>query len=330
MSSSYGAVTRQAKKGEQGNKKLGKWVNDGLALTNMKIVNDADNQNISMDNHGMLCREYLPATDTYDDKQLKVINRGLYVSDDNWRTAKAGVGNFEYVDPRTGELTEGYGVIADRIVGNIVLSEEVGVYNDDASVTMNSNGLTITAKSVASDEISHTTLLIQKEVTSGNEIDYEPLMYIDDDGNLVINGTVHVVTGKDANISTMDDLADPSRITNRIDEAVENTKSIIDAAKAEAKNHANNILNSYKADVGQYMNFDDDGLTIGAINSGFKTVIDNQRLAFTDNENEVMAYITNKQLYIPNAVIQKSLWLGGYAFVPNGEDGGVSLVWQGI
>lgn len=330
MSSSYGAVTRQAKKGEQGNKKLGKWVNDGLALTNMKIVNDADNQNISMDNHGMLCREYLPATDTYDDKQLKVINRGLYVSDDNWRTAKAGVGNFEYVDPRTGELTEGYGVIADRIVGNIVLSEEVGVYNDDASVTMDSNGLTITAKSVASDEISHTALLIQKEVASGNEIDYEPLMYIDDDGNLVINGTVRVVTGKDANISTMDDLADPSRITNRIDEAVENTKSIIDAAKAEAKNHANNILNSYKADVGQYMNFDDDGLTIGAINSGFKTVIDNQRLAFTDNENEVMAYITNKQLYIPNAVIQKSLWLGGYAFVPNGEDGGVSLVWQGV
>lgn len=330
MSSSYGAVTRQAKKGEQGNKKLGKWVSDGLALTNMKIVNDADNQNISMDNHGMLCREYLPATDSYDDKQLKVINRGLYVSDDNWRTAKAGVGNFEYVDPRTGELTEGYGVIADRIVGNIILSEEVGVYNDDASVTMDSNGLTITTKPVESDEISHSALLIQKEVASENDIDYDPLMYIDDNGNLVIKGTVRVVTGRDTNISTMDDLADPSRITNRIDEAVENTKSIIDTAKAEAKNHANDILNSYKADVGQYMNFDDDGLTIGAINSGFKTVIDNQRLAFTDNENEVMAYITNKQLYIPNAVIQKSLWLGGYAFVPNGEDGGVSLVWQGI
>ena len=78
------------------------------------------------------------------------------------------------------------------------------------------------------------------------------------------------------------------------------------------------------------MQFDDNGLTIGAIGSGFKTIIDNRRLAFTDHENEVMAYITNKQLYIPNAVIQKSLWLGGYAFVPNGDDGGVSLVWQGI
>lgn len=330
MSSSYGYVTRQARKGEKGNKKIGQWVNDGLALTNMKIVNDADNQNISMDNHGMLCREYLPATDSYDAKQLKIVNRGLYVSDDNWQTAKAGIGNFEYYDPRTGEHSEGYGVIADKLIGNLVLSQEVGVYNDDASITMDPDGLTITTKPIETDGSARSVLLVQKEVSDGDEANYDPLMYVDNDGNLVLNGSIKINTDKDTNLSSIDDLADPTRITSRIDTAVENMQIQIGTAKDEAKAHAGQILDTYKTDVGQYMQFDDNGLTIGAIGSGFKTIIDNRRLAFTDQEDEVMAYITNKQLYIPNAVIQKSLWLGGYAFVPNGDDGGVSLVWQGI
>ena len=79
------------------------------------------------------------------------------------------------------------------------------------------------------------------------------------------------------------------------------------------------------------MDFGENGLTIGArVNgqeSAFKTKIDNQQMAFLD-EGNVVAFISNKQLYIPNAVVQKSLWLGKYAFVPK-EDGGVSLVWQG-
>lgn len=332
MSSSYGAVTRQAKKGEQGNKKLGKWVNDGLALTNMKIVNDADNQNISMDNHGMLCREYLPATDSYDDKQLKVINRGLYVSDDNWQTAKAGVGNFEYVDPRTGDLTEGYGVIADRIIGNIVLSEEVGVYNDDASVTMDSNGLTITTKSPDSEKERRPALSIRRETVSGGETAYEQLMYIDDDGDLVLNGSIRINTSAGDSVSTIDNLADPTRYDSRIDEKIGDATAQINGrindVEDEAKSYADERLDNYKTEVGQYMRYGADGLTLGVADSDFKTVIDNQRMAFKEGEN-VVAYISNKQLYIPDVVVQKSLWLGGYTFIPH-EDGGVSLVWQGI
>lgn len=63
-------------------------------------------------------------------------------------------------------------------------------------------------------------------------------------------------------------------------------------------------------------------------NSAFKTVIDNTRLAFLDG-NTVAAYISNNQLFIPNAVIQNTLTLGGFFFSPR-SDGGVSLTWQGI
>lgn len=80
MATSYGSVTRQAEKGKKSNDKLNDWVNKGLALTKMKIIDSADNQNITWDSHGLLCKEYLPITDTYDDKQLKIINSFCYGS----------------------------------------------------------------------------------------------------------------------------------------------------------------------------------------------------------------------------------------------------------
>ena len=55
-------------------------------------------------------------------------------------------------------------------------------------------------------------------------------------------------------------------------------------------------------------------------------MIDNQRLAFYDG-NAVMAYFSNNQLFIPNAVVQTTLTIGNYIFVPR-ADGGISLTWR--
>lgn len=181
MASSYDAVTRQADKGSKANRQLTGWVNDGLALTKMKIVDSADNQNLTWDDHGLLCREYLPITDDYSDKQLKIINRGLYVTDDGWRTSKAGIGDFTYYNPETGLYEEAYGVIADTIVGNIILGDNIGIYNESGSFKVNENGLTLTSSATADNE--H-LLTIQKENGDGS---YTKYVYIDQDGNVVLN-----------------------------------------------------------------------------------------------------------------------------------------------
>lgn len=127
MATSYGSVQRQASQGKKGKEQIQDWVEKGLSLTNMKIIGNSDNQSQTWDEHGILCREYLPLTDTYDDKQLKIINRGLYLTDDNWLTSKAGIGDFVYWNPMTGQTEQAYGVIADTLVGNLILSEQVGV-----------------------------------------------------------------------------------------------------------------------------------------------------------------------------------------------------------
>lgn len=335
MATSYGAVTRQASKGKKSNEQLNDWVNKGLALTKMKIIDSADNQNITWDSHGLLCKEYLPITDSYDEKQLKLINRGLYLTDDNWLTSRAGIGNFAFYNPETGKFEEAYGVIADTLVGNLVLSEKVGVYNTKNSITLGENGVIITTDNTGADT-NQMAFTIQKKSldVDGNEI-ITPTMYIDSDGNVVLHGTVRINSSKDTSVSTLDDLADVNRFTEKISNQVyeeihgENgVYSTIDAKFETVQSYAQSILNDYKAEIGQYMNYDENGLTLGATSSAFKTVIDNKGMYFKQGD-AIVSYVNNSQLYIPNAVIEQNLILGGF-FFSSRTDGGVSVTWQGI
>lgn len=196
------------------NKKSGdyvwEWVNDGLALTKIKIIDEAENQNISWDEHGFLCREYSPITDSYENEQIKIINKGLYVTDDNWKTSKAGIGNFIYFNPKDNEYHDGYGVIADTLVGNLILSKEVGIYNETGSVQIDSNGFVITTKNQAGEVFK-----IRKETeTADGEgstvLSYEDLLYTDADGNLHIKGEItatSLVLGENVDLSDSVDLS---------------------------------------------------------------------------------------------------------------------------
>lgn len=332
IATSYDAVIRQASNGQKGNDRLNDWVNKGLALTKMKIIDSADNQNITWDSHGLLCKEYLPITDTYDDKQLKIINKGLFLTDDNWQTSKAGIGNFAFYNPETGEMEEAYGVIADTLVGNLVLSEKVGIYNQKNSITLDDNGVTITADGINTGENQIVFTIQKRELNGDGDEIISRSMYIDANGNLVLNGSIRINSAADQGISTLDELTDASRYTEEFSQIVYNelhgengVYNSLDEMAAEQRNYTDEQLNGYKADVGQYLRFDENGLTLGALNSNFSTVIDNQRLAFMDGDS-VAAYISNNQLYIPNAVIQSTLSIGNFYFLPR-DDGGVSLIW---
>ena len=333
MASSYDAVTRQANQGNKSKKQLEDWVTKGLALTKMKIIDSADNQNITWDSHGLLCREYRTVTDDYSDKQLKIINRGLYLTDDNWLTSKAGIGDFTFYNPETGKMEEAYGVIADTLVGNLILSEKVGVYNTNNSIVMGENGLIITTDAT-SKGVNTMALTVQRKTVDAdqNEI-ITPVMYLDGDGNLIMTGSLRIQSSTDNDVETLNDLCDINRFNGQITEVVhteaqtiynsidERYRDIIDETTAQ--------LESYKADIGQYMQFNDDGLTLGALSSSFKTIIDNRGMYFKEGDTTV-AYINNNQLYIPNAVIEKALVLGKFFFNPHSNnDGGVSLTWQG-
>lgn len=145
MSSSYTSVSRQASVGQASGKIVNSWVSNGMSLTDTKIVN-SDNQNMVQDKHGLLFREYDPITETYGGMQLKIINKGMYLSDDNWETSKAAVGlcPYTYADQlgRT-ETRYAYGVNGEVIVGKLLLGESLELHNESNSIEFNDNGLKI-------------------------------------------------------------------------------------------------------------------------------------------------------------------------------------------
>ena len=180
MSSTYDYVARQAKQGEEGMKKVSGWVNDGLALTTMKIVNNADNQDVTISNHGLLCRERT-LSDEFDPRQIKIINNGLYYTTDNWDTLKAGVGAFMYYDPSDRTIKDGYGVIADTIVGNVILGENVGIYNTNNTFIIDENGMSLTTNSTDNSSVFQ----IQRQ--NGNTL--ENILSVTSTGQLNLNSS---------------------------------------------------------------------------------------------------------------------------------------------
>lgn len=144
IAKSYSSTKRQAKQGSDSKGFLDNWVENGINATATKIINSSDQQ-VVYDEHGMLFRQYDEINNLYSPLQMKIINSVLAMTNDNWKTAKVGVGEFQYYNPKTEQTEIGYGIIANQIVGSLLLSKEVGIYNESGSMIFDEeSGLKIT------------------------------------------------------------------------------------------------------------------------------------------------------------------------------------------
>lgn len=190
ISTSYSSVKRQASQGEESNQTLKNWVEKGLDTSVTKIVNSADSQDIVYDKNGLLLRKYDDFTGRYLDEQTKLINSSIIMTTDNWKTSKVGIGKFSYYDPKDGQMKEGYGIIANQLVGGLLLSEEVGIYNKSGSMTFDDkSGLKISNKvNTVTINPNETNLFV---INKGSQ----KIFYVNDSGNLNITGTLTAGSG---------------------------------------------------------------------------------------------------------------------------------------
>ncbi len=204
MAKSYGATVRQASLATQTAKTIDGWVADGLSLTNQQIINDAKEQSLVIDSTGLLARKQDPLTDTYDDCQLRIYNNGVYTTCDNWKTIDAALGKFWYKDlNNNGQLTETYGIIAKKVIGEQILGENFQISNRSGSMQFTDHGLTITngvntisfRSDASGDGISGRLLQITSEETTDSGTVTKDLLYTDTDGNLNINGKITSTNG---------------------------------------------------------------------------------------------------------------------------------------
>lgn len=187
ISSSFPSVVNQMNKNTENAALAPSWVENGLNLTNLKIVSAADNQNMVVDEHGLWMRMYDDITCTFSPCWAKLQNNGLYLTKNNGKTIEVGVGEFVYVDPVTKEEVREYGIIAKKIIGKQILGEDsFGIYNANNTMEFSDNGLFITTN--GDDGKNSNAFTIQKQYTKATGSVYEKQFYIDENGNVTLAG----------------------------------------------------------------------------------------------------------------------------------------------
>lgn len=115
----------------------------------LRMMNEnMSNQEFVVDESGILGRRLKSESQVdYYPEQVRLINNLLVFTDDGWETAKLALGKITYDDG--GETKSGYGLIADAIIGNLILGEKIKVVNsstDYSTITLDAKGLSIRKK----------------------------------------------------------------------------------------------------------------------------------------------------------------------------------------
>ncbi|MCI8992587.1 MAG: hypothetical protein HFG80_07680 [Eubacterium sp.] len=187
MASSYSYTVQQVNNSAKTSKQVENWVEKGLDATAAKIVNSADNQDIVIDRNGILCRKYDDLKESYGRYQMRIISNGAYLYDTATDTVKTGIGEFLYPNPEDNfKETVGYGVIADTVVGSLILGKNLAIYNTNGSLRFDGSGLSITNnENTVSINPNNNEKLIRITNSKGEDV-----FYTNDIGNLTMSGTI--------------------------------------------------------------------------------------------------------------------------------------------
>ena len=197
-----------------------------METTAVQITN-SENQEVTYDNHGLLCRNYDDVSETYDDEQLKIVNNILAITDDNWKTVKAAIGKIHYEDPENpGNMLSAYGVLGETLVGKLLLGEALGIYNDAGSLKFTQDGLVISNGESQFIVNPNTDKLFQ--ILKGTE----EILSVDKNGNGVFKGTIYASSGEFKGKVTADEL-------------IANTKGTIAGWSITADSLTTNVSETY-------------------------------------------------------------------------------------
>ena len=259
MSTTYSFVARQANKGKDADATLKFYRDYGIDFTKIKAIVSRGNTNIVYDDDGIL----LKRVDGIDvlPEQARIYNNGIYITKDAWETVSTGLGHYSYVDPETGQTVETYGIIADTVIGKLILGNGLKIYSESSRLTMGDDGLVITADTTNAQINNSNLFAIQKKTgvdSQGQDI-VTKYLYVDANGNVRINGSTLVITP--------------------------NESYSLDDAKREATN---------------YVSFDSSGIMVAdltgspttpsAIRSGKNILIGSDAVKIRDGQGELASY----------------------------------------
>ena len=197
---------------------------------------------------------------------------------------------------------------------------------------------------VVDDKINNTeTILNQNINNSVSDAKDEILSNVDDKINNTetilnqnIDNSITDVTGEIlSNIA--DKYADKITITelqSNLSSQIIQTNANIDLNFNRVNDYTVKVdgqLQQYKKEVSTNIRFNENGMQLGKLDSPFMASLDNTKLAFLENNNEV-AYISNNKMHITQVEISTNLKIGdeekGFFTWQQGANGNLSLKWS--
>ena len=176
------------------------WVADLRTLTLDNVLTSED-QAIEINNRGLIGRKRKldehgewdfdeNGNPYFEDEQVKLINNTLVFTEDNWDTASTAVGKIAVGYNSDGSVKYAYGINGQVLIGELILGNNLVLAGTSAGIKIKDS--------------------------KGNDA-----FYADDDGNLVLSGTINARLG---NISGWE--IEPSQITKVVDLGANNLRRV--------------------------------------------------------------------------------------------------------
>lgn len=171
------------------------YANTNLNLTKQTIV-ATDENDFTIGSYGIMGKKKSTAennVDGFDPEQLWITNNKICFTADGWETTESVFGKITNED---GSTT--YGLIADTLIGNLIIGKNLIIQNNGETMTVGEDGLTVkndnTGVSIDPNAESVFNIYKRKVIESTDEEDEDQLeekssvLTVDENGNLTIYG----------------------------------------------------------------------------------------------------------------------------------------------
>lgn len=149
-----------------------------LDSTLRAAIGNMANQQFTIDETGILGRKIEKAesgedgetAEKFSPRQVRLINNVLLFTEDNWLTSSLALGEVSLDDNTTA-----YGLIADVLVGNLIMGSNLKISNESNTITLDESGITIKAP--------------------GEDGNGETVFSADSSGNVMLKGRIYATDG---------------------------------------------------------------------------------------------------------------------------------------
>lgn len=167
------------------------------AITSIKAMDGT--QGVEIDKYGIHLNDIDPVTGEIDPKQGWITNNKFLYSDDGFKSTKSVFGEFTY------DGVTYYGILAEAIVGSLIIGTQMEIGNSTGTLKFDENGLYVTNGGTSLTINPNSSGLL--DLSNGTD----DLFYVDEDGKLHVIGD-----GNGLDISLNTTVSEISQTTEQI------------------------------------------------------------------------------------------------------------------